>query len=328
MMRYGLFCTYENPRKDFRAAVADQTRLVQLVEALGFDNVFLAEHHFNPDAVSPSCLSLLSYLAAKTSRIRIGSAAVLLAFRDPILTAEDVATLDILSNGRFDFGVAKGGPFPTQTKHLGLRHEDLWPKTQEALDLVTRLLRNDHVQFRGRFFSADHVVVVPKPLQRPVPTYVATSAPETIRWAARQGHGIMAGPPFPLDHVAEMTRHYRETEGAGDPNLVLIRFYHLGKTRDAAIAEAGSLLGPFIERMQATTSVLQPEWAPWFEAERLVAESLVGTPEDVAIKVSRLEKDLAPKTLVLKPIAPDLSKRMSDLDLFANEIFTRMRAAA
>lgn len=327
-MRYGLFCTYENPRKDFRAAIADQTRLVQQVEALGFDNAFLAEHHFNPDAASPSCLSLLAHLAGKTSRIRLGSAAVLLPFRNPILTAEDVATLDILSNGRFDFGIAKGGPFPTQTKHLGVAGETPWAVTQEALDLVTRLLRENHVRFRGRFFSADGVTIVPKPMQKPVPTYVATSTLETIRWAAQRGHGIMAAPPFPLPHVAAMTRAYRETEGAGDPNLVLIQFYHLATTRAEAIAEARSLLRPFVERMQATTAVLQPEWAPWFEVERLVADSLVGTAEDVAIKVSRLEKDFAPRTLVLKPIAHDLAKRMKDLDLFANEIFTRMRAAA
>ncbi len=327
-MKYGLFCTYENPRKDFRAAIADQTSLVQKVEALGFDSVFLAEHHFNPDAASPSCLSLLSHLAAKTSRIRLGSAAVLLAFRDPILTAEDIATLDVLSDGRLDLGIAKGGPFPTQTKHLGRRHEDLGPRMQEALELVTQLLRDDPVRFRGRFFTAENVSLVPKPLQRPVPTYVATSTPSTIHWAARRGYGLMAGPPFPLAHVAAMTRQYRETEAAGDPNLVLVRFYHVGKTRAAAIAEAKSLLGPFVERMQATTSVLQPAWTPWFEAERLIADSLVGTPEDIAVEVSRLEKDLAPGTLVLKPIAPDLAKRMTDLDLFANEIFTRMRAAA
>lgn len=287
-MRYGLFCTYENPQKDFRAAIADQTRLVQQVEALGFDTAFLAEHHFNPDAASPSCLSLLAYLAGKTSRIRLGSAAVLLAFRDPILTAEDVATLDILCNGRFDFGIAKGGPFPTQTKHFGVRGEDLWPRTQEALDLVTRLLRDECVRSRGRFFSADGVTLVPKPLQRPLPTYVATSTPQTIRWAAQRGYGIMAVPPFPLRHVAAMTRHYRESEGAGDPHLVLFRFYHVARTRAAAIAEATSLLAPFVERMQARTAVLQPEWAPWFETQRLVEDSLVGTAEDVAIKVSRI----------------------------------------
>jgi alkanesulfonate monooxygenase SsuD/methylene tetrahydromethanopterin reductase-like flavin-dependent oxidoreductase (luciferase family) len=327
-MRYGLFCTYENPRKDFGQAFTDQTRLVQQVEALGFDAAYVAEHHFNCDATSPSCLALLSYLAARTSRIRLGSAAVLLGFRDPILTAEDVATLDLLSNGRLDLGIAKGGPFPTQTKNLGMRHDELWPRTAEALELVTRLLREDHVRFQGRYFSADRVTLVPKPLQRPVPTFVATSTLRTVRWAAERGYGLMAGPPFPLGHVAAMARHYRETEGAGDPNLVLIRFYHVARTEAEAKAEAASLLCPFVERMQAMTSVLQPEWTPWFEAERLVADSLVGTPEAVAIKISRLEKDIAPKTLVLKPIAPELSKQMKDLDLFANEIFTRMRAAA
>jgi alkanesulfonate monooxygenase SsuD/methylene tetrahydromethanopterin reductase-like flavin-dependent oxidoreductase (luciferase family) len=327
-MRYGLFCTYENPGKDFRGAIADQTRLVAQVEALGFDSVFLAEHHFNADAASPSCLALLSYLAGKTSRIRLGSAAVLLGFRDPVLTAEDVATLDILSNGRFDLGVAKGGPFPTQTKHLGVRQDDLWPRTREALDLVTRLLRDDFVRFQGRFFTADNVSLVPKPLQRPLPTYLATSTLDTVRWAAQHGYGIMAGPPFPLAHVAAMIRRYRETECAGDPNLVLVRFYHVARTRPDAITEARCLLRPFAERMRATTAVLQPEWASWFDPERLVDDSLVGTPEEVAIKVSRLEKDLAPGTLVLKPIAADLAERMKHLDLFANEIFTRMRAAA
>lgn len=327
-MRYGLFCTYENPRKDFRAALSDQTRLVQQVEALGFDDVFLAEHHFNAEAVSPSSLALLAYLAGRTSRVRLGTAAVLLPFRDPILTAEEVATVDLLSNGRLDLGVAKGGPFPTQIKNFALRPEDLWPRTQEALHLVDRLLREDDVRFEGRFFTASGVTITPRPMQKPVPISIATSNPATIGFAARQGYGLMAGPPFPLRHVEAMARRYRDTAGAGDPNLVLIRFYHLGTTRDSAMAEATSLLRPFAERMQATTAVLQPEWASWFDPERLVADSLVGTAEDVAIKVARLEKDLAPRTLVLKPIAPDLAKRAKDLDRFANEIFTSMRAAA
>lgn len=116
-MRTGLFCTYENPHHDYRSAYAEQTKLVQLVETLGFDEAWVAEHHFNPNASSPSCLAVLAYLAAKTTRLRLGSAAVLLPFRNPIQVAEDVATVDILSEGRFDFGIAKGGPFPIQNKH-------------------------------------------------------------------------------------------------------------------------------------------------------------------------------------------------------------------
>lgn len=73
-MRYGIFCTCENPQNDFEAAFADQTRLVEQAEVQGFACAFLAEHHFNPEAASPSCLSLWSDLAGKTSRIRLGSA--------------------------------------------------------------------------------------------------------------------------------------------------------------------------------------------------------------------------------------------------------------
>ena len=124
-MRIGVFCTYENPVRDYKACFDAQTRLVRRAEEVGFEEAWVAEHHFDDDAVSPSILTLLSYLAGVTSRVRLGSAAVLLAFRNPIQVAEDVATIDVLSNGRFDFGVAKGGPFPAQNKHFHAAKERL-----------------------------------------------------------------------------------------------------------------------------------------------------------------------------------------------------------
>jgi len=82
-MRIGVFCTYENHERDFARCFDMQTRYVQHAEALGIDEAWVAEHHFDPDAVSPSILMLLAYLAGVTSRIRLGSAAVLIAFRIP-----------------------------------------------------------------------------------------------------------------------------------------------------------------------------------------------------------------------------------------------------
>lgn len=186
-MRTGLFCTYENPQRDYRSAYAEQTTLVQLIEALGFDEAWVAEHHFNPDASSSSCLAILAYLAARTTRIRLGSAAVLLPFHNPIQVAEDVATLDILSEGRFDFGIAKGGPFPIQNKHFGVCKDDSRAKTLEALSLIQKLLTEDSVHFEGEFYKADDVSLTPKPLQRPIPTFVATSTADTVKLAAERG---------------------------------------------------------------------------------------------------------------------------------------------
>ena len=109
-MRIGVFCTYENHERDFARCFDMQTRYVQHAEALGIDEAWVAGRRVDPDAVSPSILALLAVSRVSIYKhIQLGSAAVLIAFRNAIKVAEDVATLDILSKGRFDFGVAKGG---------------------------------------------------------------------------------------------------------------------------------------------------------------------------------------------------------------------------
>jgi alkanesulfonate monooxygenase SsuD/methylene tetrahydromethanopterin reductase-like flavin-dependent oxidoreductase (luciferase family) len=320
-MRTGLFCTYENPQKDYRSAYAEQTELVEFVESLGFDEAWVAEHHFNAAASSSSPLPILAHLATRTSRIRLGSAAVLLPFHDPITVAEDVATIDILSNGRFDFGVAKGGPFPVQNKHFHVPPEEARARTWEALTLIQRLLHEDReVSFEGAFFKADGVELIPKPLQRPVPTFFATSTADAVRLAAEHGYGLMAAPPFPLARVRQSAQLYRDTVPGTDPRLVLIRFLHLAPTREQAIAEAKVFLQPFIERMQITTAKMQPDWTPWMVLEPMIADSLIGTEADVCAKIDLIRQEINPRSLILKPLSPQFHKRKSDLQTFGEKI--------
>jgi alkanesulfonate monooxygenase SsuD/methylene tetrahydromethanopterin reductase-like flavin-dependent oxidoreductase (luciferase family) len=325
-MRTGLFCTYENPQRDFRSAYAEQTKLVKLVETLGFEEAWVAEHHFNPDAASPSCLAILAHLAARTARIRLGSAAVLLPFRNPIQVAEDIATLDILSEGRFDFGVAKGGPFPAQNKHFGVSKDDSRARMLEALSLIRRLLSEDGVCFDGRFFTAENVNLTPKPLQSPIPTFIATLTADAVKTAARHGYGLMGAPPFPLESAQGALDLYRETAPQRDPALVLIRFYHLAPTHARAVDEAAFFLRSFIERMQTTTATTRPDWTAWFKRERLIEDSLIGTPAEVRDKVLRIEAELRPHSLILKPISPDFVKRRADLESYGETIRPLLRA--
>lgn len=324
-MRTGLFCTYENPQRDYRSAYAEQAKLVQLVETLGFDEAWVAEHHFNPDAASPSCLAILAHLAARTTRIRLGSAAVLLPFHNPIQVAEDAATLDILSDGRFDFGVAKGGPFPVQNKHFGVSKEDSRARMLEALSLIQKLLTEDGVRFEGKFFRADDISLTPKPLQRPIPTFIATSTGEAVALAAEHAYGIMGAPPFPLQSMRSAVDAYRDIAPEGDPKLALIRFYHLAPTHAGAVDEATVMLRPFIERMQATTAVMQPEWTPWFKLDRMIEDSLIGTAAEVRDKVLRIEAELRPRSLILKPLSSDFAKRRVDLETFGETICPMLR---
>jgi alkanesulfonate monooxygenase SsuD/methylene tetrahydromethanopterin reductase-like flavin-dependent oxidoreductase (luciferase family) len=326
-MRLGLFCTYENPSHDQRTAFADQTRLVEHSEALGFDEAWIAEHHFNPDALSPAGLNIIAYLAAKTWHMRLGSAAVLLPYHAPLKVAEELATLDILSDGRLDFGVSKGGPFPLQNKHFGVNPEHARAQLVEGLNFITRLLYENDVHFEGQFYKADGVTLTPKPLQRPIPTYVATSTRETVLLAAHHGYGIMAGPPFPLAQVKESVATYRALNTKQDPNLILIRFYHVAPTEAQALDEARALLKNFAERMTVATAQLQPSWSSWFDVDRLIADSLIGTQDTIAAKALQIGRDLAPRSMILKQICPDMAKRSQDLTLFMNKIRPDLLAA-
>jgi len=102
----------------------------------------------------------------------------------------------------------------------------------------------------GWTLANDHEVLTPKPVQTPIPTFVATSTADTVKLAADHGDGVMAGPPFPLENVCDTLRLYREIAPQGDPKLVLIRFYHLAQTHAQAGHEAASFLQPFLERMR------------------------------------------------------------------------------
>lgn len=327
-MRFGLFCTYENPQQDYVSAYAQQSELVRRAEELGFEEAWVAEHHFNSATASPACLPLLAHLAALTSRIRLGSAAVLLPFHDPILVAEAAATVDILSGGRLDLGVAKGGPFPIQNKHFHVAREEARPRTLEALTVIEKLLSAPVVSFKGDYFDLEGVELVPKPVQSPIPTFLATATPDAVRLAAARGYGMMAAPPFPLAGARETLRLYGEAAPGADPRFTLIRFLHIADSREQAVAEAKAFLRPFVERMQATTSQAQPDWTPWFELDRMIDDSLVGTVAQVEAQIAAIAADLNPRTLLLKPLSPVFAKRRADLDLFAEAIRPRHCAAA
>jgi len=319
-MRTGLFCTYENPSGDYRTAYAQQGEFIELAEQLGFDEAWVAEHHFNARTTSPSPVVTLAHIAARTSRIRLGTAAVLLPFHNPILVAEDAATLDVLSGGRLDLGVAKGGPFPLQNKHFNLNPEEARARAAEALVLIERLLSEEQVSFDGTFYKVDGVELVPRPLQRPVPMFLATSTPDMVKVAAEHRAGLMAGPPYPIAHVKDCLRVYREIAGNADPKLVLARFFHLAPTREQAVAEARTMLEPFVERMQVATAKLQPTWTAWMVMEPIIEGSLIGTEAEVRAKLEALEAELQPYSVILKPLSTEHKKQCDDLRVFAEMI--------
>ena len=204
---FGLWYSLRNPARWARAIteVYDQTlRQIAWAEHIGYDDVWLTEHHFCEDGHAPSILPLCAAVAVRTTRIRIGTSVLLLPLYHPVRVAEDAATIDILSHGRFELGVGVGYR-PDEFKGLGLRAQDRGARMDEGLEIIRALWRGETVDYRGKHFQVQGAKLSPMPVQSPPPLWVGGFAPASAKRAARIGDGYLG-----TGEMTEMVKIYRE----------------------------------------------------------------------------------------------------------------------
>ena len=168
-MKFGIFSHVAWPDGSSQKKIYDD-KIEQVVaaEEFGFDTSWLAEHHFTRYG-AVSCLpQFLTYLAAKTSRIRLGTAVSILPVHNPIFLAEELATLDLLSNGRLDVGVGRGFS-PAEDSILGIDRDSTSRMYLEAVDVIRGLWTTPGYSHHGEFYNMDNVTIVPSPVQKPHP---------------------------------------------------------------------------------------------------------------------------------------------------------------
>ena len=167
-MKFGLHYDPRNPpgsRRRTPDLYRDTLRQIELAESLGFDDIWLSEHHFVEDGYLPSLLPFAGAVAARTERVNIGTNILLMPFHHPIRIAEDCAVVDNLSNGRFLFGAAVGyrleefATFGVDRRHRG-------SITDEALQIVRRCWTEEEFDFEGRHFSFRGVRCTPQPVRK------------------------------------------------------------------------------------------------------------------------------------------------------------------
>jgi alkanesulfonate monooxygenase SsuD/methylene tetrahydromethanopterin reductase-like flavin-dependent oxidoreductase (luciferase family) len=174
--------------------VADITAEALHAENVGMHSAWIGEHHFNSLGVLSCPDIVLAYVAANTKRIRLAPAVCVLPLHHPIRVAEQWATLDLLSGGRVDFACGRGydsreyAPF-----HVSF--DDNQGIFEEGLELVRRLWQAEgRISHRGTYYSFDDVRITPKPVQRPLPSYVGSFSKPSIELAARLGCGLIVAP--------------------------------------------------------------------------------------------------------------------------------------
>ena len=165
----------------------------RLAESLGMDTIWLAEHHFEPDrSVISAQLIIASILAAKTNRIKIGTAIHVLPLGHPLRIAEEVATLDHLASGRLLFGIGRSA-MPGDFNSYNIPLDESRARFSEYLEVILGAWKTERFSYRGNFYNFDNINLVPKPFQTPHPPIrIAAGSPDTYELIGQLGFPIFA----------------------------------------------------------------------------------------------------------------------------------------
>jgi alkanesulfonate monooxygenase SsuD/methylene tetrahydromethanopterin reductase-like flavin-dependent oxidoreductase (luciferase family) len=245
-MKFGLFGSAQANSKDLGPETGQGFRdwLDENVEAeaLGYRSTFLVEHHFTGWNQVSATLMLLTALAMRTTTLRLGTAVIVLPWHNPVLLAEAAATLDLISGGRFDFGIGKGYRH-SEFRGFGIAPEEAQARFDECAALMTRAwTTRERFSHRGRFWQFADIVVEPPPAQRPhPPLWVAAGSEASIRRAAAQGFNLILDQYAGAQTLGERIRIYGEERAAHglavDPMRIAVA-RQLYVAKDAADKEA------------------------------------------------------------------------------------------
>jgi len=284
---------------------------VLFAEELGYHSVFVVEHHFTGVGQLSASLNFLSYLAGRTARMRLGTAVVVLPWHNPVLLAEQVATLDLLSNGRFDFGVGKGYR-PPEFSGFCIPIEEATERFDEAIAFLRKAwVATDRFSHHGRRWNFENIVIEPRPIQLPhPPLWMGAGSFESIRRAAQQGFNLLLDQIATVDLTIERVATYRdELERLGRPcrpgQIAVARALQIARTgeerqqayalRTKVLKAIGGLArGPGAERYQNIGSHADPDLAGEESA-------LLGTPEEIIARLKKLEAGGVDYVLLIDP---------------------------
>jgi alkanesulfonate monooxygenase SsuD/methylene tetrahydromethanopterin reductase-like flavin-dependent oxidoreductase (luciferase family) len=222
-MQFGLFCSPKADAPGFAPETGqgfrDYIDFNVEAEALGLYSTFSVEHHFSGWNQISATPMLQMALAMRTTTLRLGTAVLVLPWHNPVLLAEQVATLDLMSNGRFDFGIGKGYRH-SEFKGFQIAPEEAEARFEEALEIMTRSFTSrERFSHKGRFWHFEDIVVEPPPAQRPHPPYwVAAGNPHSIARAGERGFNLILdqyASPETLGERIAIYKGAREAAGHG-----------------------------------------------------------------------------------------------------------------
>ncbi len=359
MTRFGLLQLFESPgERTERQYYNENIELVEFADAVGLDEVWFAEHHFTDYGVMPSTQIFGSWVAARTKRIRLGTAVVVLPFHNPVRLAEELAFLDQLSDGRLDLGVGRGYQ-PAEYRGYGVPFEESRSRFTETLEILQQAWTHDELNFQGKHFQFEGVKTRPRPLQQPhPPLFGASFNPDTIKYQAMQGLNLLFTPlTTPSDKITEYRNILRnDGHDPSDFRVGGLAFVYVAEDKETAYREFAD---PCMWYFRTFTSLIPAKEYPQAEGyyrnlhatlnafvkgydegsisfQDVVEKSpfrhafLVGDPESVRDKLEGLLNMYGGLDDVLcwtRLGGLDHLKVMGSMDLLVNQVIRPMRAS-
>ena len=358
-MKFGIFYEMQLPRPwgrdDERQLYQNALGQVELADRLGYDYAWQVEHHFLEEySHSPQPEVFLAAASQRTKNIRLGHGIIQLTTNHPARVAEKVATLDLVSNGRVEFGMGEA----SSLTELAPFDRDLETKRavwEDAVRCIMPMFRDEPCEYDGPYFKMPWRNVLPKPVQRPhPPLWVACSQLETIEMAGRRGIGAL-GFQFLSAEMAHAWVHayynsfVKRQQKLGDYqsncNIAMVSYFMCAKTDEEARRRADGVTffqfslayysgadgrrvsaGRGIERARAGSVSLWDEYQKWKKANPEKAEAalrggLIGSPETIRNKLRKFEASKVDSIILLNQAGRNAHEHICEsLELFAKEV--------
>jgi alkanesulfonate monooxygenase SsuD/methylene tetrahydromethanopterin reductase-like flavin-dependent oxidoreductase (luciferase family) len=343
-MNWGLFFLMQRDEAWTEQAVYDSCLEQMLAaEGLGYESVWIAEHHFNDYGLCPAPPVLAAFLAARTSTLRLGMGVSLLPLHHPVDLAEQLAVLDVVTGGRLDVGIGRGG---TLQDYQTFRSEraDARARVEEGIALMQRCWSGEPFDFAGRFHSAEGLHVRPRPAQRPhPPLFVAANSEDSVLSAARLGLPTLSSFFVPVAELQRRHQLYRETAQAAGRSAAEIdalqrrsggmRVVHVAPSHAEALRDAEPAFMSYQRRMAVLRSDATGGTVPdsfdrsllrlrAFEEYMADGWALIGTPSEVCEGLQQYLDATGYQRVLLVMALPGLPTPLAlrSMRLFAEEV--------
>ena len=303
-MDIGTFLLMQSPSaRPSTEIFARGVELGQAAESMGFRNVWLGEHHFSTYGYLSRPVQLATYIAAKTTRLRVGTAVIVVPLHHPLLIAEEVATLDLLSGGRLDVGFGRGYQH-YEFERFGFQLDEARKRWDESIDIIMKAFERRPFTYDGKFFQLPETSVFPQPVQAPhPPIWIVAQSPFALEQAVRRGFNVLTGGfGITVDMLAEFGRLFRkvvdEVKPARQPSVGVQRAVYVTKdeadARDAAEHARWNMrvtlsLRNHYERVESGRAIAVPAPKEPSIDELLDRHLVIGTPDTVIRQIKRLQ---------------------------------------